>query len=52
MQTGQTVALPAETTGVQVVVTRAAAGAFTAKLSVTDGYGAWPTLVGGGAGVP
>jgi hypothetical protein len=36
---------------VQVVVTRVAAGAFTARLSITDGCGAWPTLVGGGTGV-
>ena len=48
---GQTVSLPPGTTSVQVVVTRAAAGAFTARLSITDGCGAWSTLVGGGAGV-
>jgi hypothetical protein len=48
---GQTVTLPPGTTSVQVVATRTAAGAFTARLSLTDECGAWPTLIGGGTGV-
>jgi hypothetical protein len=50
--TGQTVTLPTGATSVQVVVTRVASGAFTARLAVTDGCGAWPTFLGGGPSVP
>jgi hypothetical protein len=35
-----------------VVVTRVASGAFTARLAVTDGCGAWPAFLGGGPSVP
>jgi hypothetical protein len=48
---GQTVTLPAGTTSAQVVLTRIARGAFTARLAVTDGCGAWPTFLGGGSAV-
>jgi len=49
---GQSVSLPAGSTTAQVVVTRSAPGAFTARLTVTDDCGAYQTFVGGGAGVP
>jgi hypothetical protein len=48
---GQTVTLPAGTSSAQVIVTRIARGAFTARLAVTDGCSAWPTFLGGGAAV-
>jgi len=42
---------PAGTTSVQVFVRRApGSAAATAELVVTDACGAWPTLIGGGAG--
>jgi hypothetical protein len=50
-EAGATVTLPAGVTQAQVVVTRAAGGAFVAHLSATDACGAWPTFVGGGAGL-
>lgn len=48
---GQTVTLPAGTASAQVIVTRIAHGAFTARLAVTDDCGSWSTFLGGGAAV-
>jgi len=47
----QTVTLPANTTVQQFTVRRAAPGAATtAKFTVTDTCGSWPSFVGGGTG--
>jgi hypothetical protein len=47
---GQTVTIPANAVGVDLVVRRVAAGQpTTVPLTVVDGCGEWTTFVGGGA---
>jgi hypothetical protein len=43
------VMLPLETRAVSFTVRHAGSGATTVPLTVVDGCGSWPTLVGGGA---
>jgi hypothetical protein len=48
--TPTTVSLPSHPPSIQLTVHRVTAGqAATVELTVTDGYGSWPTFVGGGA---
>jgi hypothetical protein len=44
--------LPDRPASIVAVVRRLAAGAFTARFTVHDDCGSWPTFIGGGPGVP
>lgn len=51
LSSGQTLTLPANTTALELVITRITPGqATTVPLTVVDGCGEWQTVVGGGAG--